>query len=157
MRVARISTSFIDIPGQVSLSIYLTGCSLRCSGCHNPQLQDYGSPHKVYTPHELAERTARSRSLIDYVTWMGGEPSEHPDIEEGMKAMKRELPEIRQAMYTGHYMDDVKHLIPYLDLIVAGPWQGLPASDPDTNQQTWLKDRDGWRQVNYSTLTEKAE
>jgi organic radical activating enzyme len=109
----------------------------------------------VFTPAELAESIARAAGMIDCVTWMGGEPTDHPDIREGMEAVKRRLPDLKQCMYTGRSIGNPRthRLLDMLDLVVAEPYMGRGISDAGTNQLIWIKVPGGWSQIKYDEFS----
>jgi len=39
-QVARICTSFIDVPDKIAVALYFAGCTLRCKDCQNQELWD---------------------------------------------------------------------------------------------------------------------
>jgi len=36
--IAKIFTSFIDVPDKVATAVYFSGCSIRCKNCHNKDI-----------------------------------------------------------------------------------------------------------------------
>ena len=46
LRYAEIALSRQEVPGEVSVCVYISGCSNRCLNCHYPELMDpdYGIP-----------------------------------------------------------------------------------------------------------------
>ena len=69
------SMGTLDGPG-VRFVIFLQGCPLRCSCCHNPDTWDTDGG-KCYTPRELVDRALRFREYFGEdggVTVSGGEP-----------------------------------------------------------------------------------
>ena len=56
-----------------TLEIYLSGCTRACSGCHNPELQDFhvGENYIIYMQRLDYQL---SSSLVDNIAIMGGEP-----------------------------------------------------------------------------------
>ena len=70
--VANIVTSFIEIPGRICSSVYLSGCSFNCCGCQNPELQNptFGSPMSCDNVLEIIDKNR----LANWVCFLGGEP-----------------------------------------------------------------------------------
>lgn len=74
MRLAGITTSLVDWPGQVSAVMFFAGCNFRCGYCHNSELisKDAGR----YYHYEEVEKILREYSrTIDSVVMCGGEPT----------------------------------------------------------------------------------
>lgn len=70
--VANIVTSFIEIPGRICSSIYLSGCTFNCSGCQNIELQN---PHfgSLMSCDDVLS-TINKNYLAKWVCFLGGEP-----------------------------------------------------------------------------------
>lgn len=62
-------------PG-LRVSVFLSGCSLRCKGCHNQEAQDpnYGKPFDLVTYLGIEE--ALKNPDIDGISLLGGDPME---------------------------------------------------------------------------------
>ena len=70
--VANITTSFLELPGLICSSVYLSGCAFNCKGCQNPDLQKitYGNIMNVKDViNEISEN-----KLAKWVCFLGGEP-----------------------------------------------------------------------------------
>lgn len=72
VQIGSITTSFIEIPGQICTSIYLSGCDINCFGCQNPELQDpaYGEEYVI----DDIVCQMNSNTLAKWVCFLGGEP-----------------------------------------------------------------------------------
>ncbi len=69
------SLGTVDGPG-IRFVVFLSGCPLRCSCCHNPDTRD-PSVGTLYTARELADKAARFRTYFGAdggITLSGGEP-----------------------------------------------------------------------------------
>ena len=98
-RVEKWITSFIDVPGQISIVVYLRGCSLKCEDCQNCALQDGAEGGTVYRAAELAD-LLNTRKLPDWVCFQGGEPLDQSNFVQAVIA--RLHPHFRVAIYTGY-------------------------------------------------------
>lgn len=76
--IARIATSFIEIPGKICTSIYFTGCNFKCIGCQNPELQLLSNG--TLTSLEQILREIDENKLAKWVCFLGGEPFEQPEF-----------------------------------------------------------------------------
>ena len=69
------SLGTVDGPG-IRYVVFMQGCNLRCSCCHNPDTWDFNSD-KIYTPSEVVANASR---YVEYfgldggITISGGEP-----------------------------------------------------------------------------------
>ncbi len=105
LRVAGfVPESIVDGPG-IRLTIFAQGCSHRCPGCHNPESQDPlgGEDMEV---GELLKRIRAARSIIDGVTFSGGEPFEQA---APLAALTAELPTIglNLVLYSGYTFEEL--------------------------------------------------
>ncbi len=139
-------TSFIDVPGKISFSIFFSGCSIRCRDCHNKKLWNLDSG-KLTSADSLIEKI-KLNTLIDYVAFMGGEPTDQ--MEFLIHICKRIKDEIKLpiALYTGREFEVLpKQLTDLIDLIICGPYKkemhvgGWPAS---SNQRIFTKRGEQW-------------
>ncbi len=76
----------IDFPGRLSAVVFVQGCPLRCTYCHNPHLQTRHSPVDG-APHwtQVREWLSRRQGLIDAVVFSGGEPTVDPMLPDAMR------------------------------------------------------------------------
>ncbi|MDR3005407.1 MAG: radical SAM protein, partial [Acidovorax sp.] len=66
----------IDYPGKLSAVIYVQGCPLRCSYCHNPHLQQRCAGTQTWgAVHAWLQRRV---GLVEAVVFSGGEPTVDP-------------------------------------------------------------------------------
>jgi anaerobic ribonucleoside-triphosphate reductase activating protein len=70
--IANVTTSFIEIPGVICSSIYMTGCSFNCQGCQNPELQKLSAGYKM-SVMDVVDRVDENH-LAKWVCFLGGEP-----------------------------------------------------------------------------------
>lgn len=132
MNYAELTVTTQDVPGEVSICFSITGCPLRCKGCHSPHLwkKESGQP----LPHlDYVEILHRYRNMASCVLFMGGEW--HP------VALKSRLMEARKmgyktCLYTGR--DTLPEtLLEELTWVKYGPWisQLGGLDQPGTNQR----------------------
>jgi pyruvate formate lyase activating enzyme len=79
--------SLIDFPGQLCRVLFISGCNLRCTFCHN---KDLLKPKDTSLKWErLLETLASSREYwVDAVCITGGEPTLHPQLSELIQRIK---------------------------------------------------------------------
>ncbi len=145
--IVSTKTSFIDVPGKIAISIIFSGCSIRCKDCHNKQLWDVKSGK--LTSSDQVIKNIKENPLVDYVAFMGGEPTDQMDFLIHLcERIKMEL-NLPVAVYTGREFEVLpQKLIKNLDLVICGPYKkelhigGWPAS---SNQRIFKKRGDQWQ------------
>lgn len=133
MRYHRCDIVFQEVPGEISLSLSISGCPIRCSGCHSPELWPArnGSP---LGPTELTRLLDRYEGLVTNVLFLGGEWHRDLLISLLRQARARGL---RTALYTGLHEKEVNiDLKRHLTYLKSGPWVAARGglADPGTNQ-----------------------
>lgn len=113
-------------PG-VRVSIFVSGCTLKCKGCFNPESWDFNAGEEF-----TKETIARIIELLkrDYITGLsilGGDPFEVQNIEpvtELCKAVKAAVPEKSIWLWTGRKYENYadQPIMAYLDTVVDGPY-----------------------------------
>jgi anaerobic ribonucleoside-triphosphate reductase activating protein len=150
LQIASISTGFSEIPGEISLNIYAQGCKLRCEGCQNPELQQFnaGSTLKIQDFIPIINKN----TLCNWICWLGGDVIYQP---EGLLAANSFFKEhgYKICLYTGIFFRNIdKNILSDIDLVIDGPWKGIPITDKNTNQRTYIK-RDGkWVRTSFKKL-----
>lgn len=134
MKIYKYDILFQEVPNEISLGFYVCGCSLRCPGCHSPELwsENNGFALSDELFNSLLEKYA---AKISCVLFLGGEwrPLE---LIHFLKLC--EVRGLKTALYTG--LDDITPEIKqHLDYLKCGPWRealgGLPS--PVSNQIFW--------------------
>ncbi|MDO5090021.1 MAG: anaerobic ribonucleoside-triphosphate reductase activating protein [Cardiobacteriaceae bacterium] len=134
LRFTTESIVWQEVPGEVSLAFLVSGCPLRCPGCHSAESwrSQLGTP---LTPEYLGARLAQYRGLISCVLFMGGEWQ--ADV------LLARLQQVRAAglatcLYTGLEQNALPpQLLPHLDYLKTGRWIAARGGldSPDTNQR----------------------
>lgn len=106
----------------VALTIWFSGCSRKCKGCHNQKLSDpnAGSDMEVGDIVRLIDPSVHKSVVL-----LGGEPMEQPKHEllRLITEIYKVDPTIKIWMYTGYELDDVPLAIRYsLYAIKTGPY-----------------------------------
>ena len=122
MRILNIvEGTSVDGPG-LRTSIYFSGCTHKCEGCHNPQSWDFEAG-KETTLEEVMK-------VIEYngfpVTFSGGDPFfQAEDVTELAREIKSRLGK-NIWCYTGYLWEEIQQhkefmpLLEYIDVIVDG-------------------------------------
>ena len=61
-----------EVPGEISLCVSVTGCPLRCKGCHSPFLWKKGTGSAL-TDEVFVAALERYKNMLSCVLFMGGE------------------------------------------------------------------------------------
>ena len=121
-----------EVPGEISLCFTISGCPLRCDGCHSPFLWKEGSGSKI-SKKAYGDILHRYFGFATCVVFMGGEW--HPEeLVFYLKYAKEQG--YKTCLYTG--LDKVNQkILDHLTYIKTGPWMaelgGL--SSKTTNQK----------------------
>lgn len=75
---AWMPAGMLDWPGRVAVTVFVSGCNLRCPYCHNPSLLTPSD--SLGTWPELCAYIERRRSWIDGLVLTGGEPTCDPQL-----------------------------------------------------------------------------
>ncbi|MCO5725036.1 anaerobic ribonucleoside-triphosphate reductase activating protein [Robiginitalea marina] len=121
-----------EVPGEVSLCFTISGCPLRCEGCHSPFLWKEGSG-RLLTFATYKDILYRYRGFATCVLFMGGEW--HPNTLADFLKYAQETG-YATCLYTG--LNAVpESLARYLTWIKTGPWDASRGGlgSPDTNQR----------------------
>lgn len=121
-------TSINDGPG-VRVVLYVSGCSLYCKGCHNPESWDFnaGKLFNDTAKQELFE--ALNKPYIRGITISGGNPLERPyEIFKLVNEIKSKFPHKDIWLYSGHTYEQIRSsrekfkAILGVDVVVDGPY-----------------------------------
>ena len=144
--VVKIFTSFIDVPDEIATSIYFSGCSVRCPGCHNKQYWDRSSGTPMSDDKMM--HIIQDNPVTSYVAFLGGEPTDQlPFLLHMCERVSLETNK-KIALYTGREFEVLpQELLQYPSLIVCGPYKqelhqdGWPAS---ANQRIFKRKDHVW-------------
>lgn len=108
----------VDGPG-IRTVVFLSGCTLRCKFCHNPEMWVKGKEN--YTAEALAEKIIKNKNYFGDkggVTFSGGEPIlQSKFVIEVCKILKKE--NIHIALDTaGVGLGDYKEILDIIDLVL---------------------------------------
>lgn len=129
MKVVSIRKVFQEIPNEISISFFISGCKIHCKGCHSSEF--WGDVGTTLTVDYFNSVLSKYQGLASCVLFLGGEWTDELPLfldlarEQGYKT----------ALYTGD--TDVSHeLKDRLNYLKTGEWRGdLGGLDSaDTNQ-----------------------
>lgn len=109
---------FQEIPDEISLSYLITGCPLRCQGCHSSDSwrADTGRP---LTMAVLQDHLLKYSSWISCVLFMGGEWQAH-ELRQHCQLIRSTG--LKTALYTG-LESAPADLLPHLDYVKLGRYR----------------------------------
>lgn len=123
---------WLEVPGEVSLAFTISGCPLRCKGCHSSESRNPNAGQLLTEEYFLA-RLQQYQGLISCVLFLGGEWQPTELIHLLRIAREQQL---NTCLYTGFEII-APDLLPYITYLKTGPWVaelgGLDS--PTTNQR----------------------
>ncbi len=106
-----------EVPGEISLCFTISGCPLRCEGCHSPYLWKKGMGKKM-TTRAYRQILTRYYGFATCVLFMGGEWHRKALIEKLKYAGSIGY---KTCLYTG--LDEVDSgILEHLTYVKTGPW-----------------------------------
>ena len=120
-----------EVPGEISLALSISGCPLRCKGCHSTETYDTNFGEKL--TYEKIDKLLNKH--VTCVLFYGGEwnPEELIKFLKYINAKK-----LKTCLYTGYELDFIpKEILNELDFIKTGSYNaslgGL--NNKNTNQK----------------------
>lgn len=124
-----------EVPNQLSLCFTITGCPLRCKGCHSPYLwkKENGKP---LTDELFLDKIEQYDEMVSCILFMGGEWEEKDLIRKLQMAQKRNL---YTCLYTGK--EDISPIIKkHLTWLKTGAWIAhLGGLESNTTNQKFIE------------------
>ena len=134
MRYSSSQIVFQEIPTEISLAYQITGCPLKCAGCHSSDLWSSFSGQEL-TLESLDKDLEKYIEYISCVLFLGGEWDES-GLEQLLNRIKSY--DLKTALYTGLEMQQVgQPILNLLDYLKYGPYLAKfgPLTSPTTNQK----------------------
>ncbi len=121
-----------EVPGEVSICFSITGCSVRCKGCHSPYLWKEGSG-RLLSKETYAEALSKYKGMASCVLFMGGEWHKKELIDKLKYARQQGY---KTCLYTGEETL-TNDILEQLTWVKTGAWKGDLGGlgSPTTNQQ----------------------
>lgn len=122
MRLGQFLPFSLAETDSIGCSIFFQGCTKRCKGCHNPQLQPFGGGEEV-SIEALVKKIKKNISWYKSVAFVGGEPLDQPkalfDLLNEIKKLKLET-----WLYTGYEVDEIPdYILNLCDVVIAGEYK----------------------------------
>ena len=109
---------FQEVPGEISLCFYISGCDLRCEGCHSPFLWKEGNG-SILTIDTYKSILNQYKNLATCVLFMGGEWHQNELISMLQLAKKQHY---KTCLYTGENSVS-ENIKTHLTFLKTGKWQ----------------------------------
>ncbi len=124
-----------EVPGEVSLCFSISGCPLRCEGCHSTHLWKKRKGKKL-TKKIFCQTICRYKGLASCVIFMGGEWHKKKLVEL-LKIAREE--NYKTCLYTGEEEVD-KEILDQLNWIKTGRWKtSLGGLDSQRTNQRFIE------------------
>lgn len=113
----------------IRVSLWVSGCSLHCKGCQNPQTWDFNSgiPFDSEALQELYD--ALDKEYIQGLTLTGGNPMDNmPEVLHICRTVKERFPDKDIWLYSGYTLEQILQwevgvcILEYVDVLVDGPY-----------------------------------
>ena len=112
----------------IRVVLWVSGCSLHCKGCHNPETwnPNSGKPFNLEAKNELFE--ALDKSYIQGITFSGGNPLDSfPEVFALCKEIKEKFPSKDIWLYSGYTYEEINQalmgmILEYVDILVDGKY-----------------------------------
>lgn len=120
MRYSKIDIVYQEVPNEISLAFFITGCPMRCPGCHS---KEYQNPKigNVLDSKSFENKLKQYKGLISCVCFFGGEW----DVElKKLLDIAHTKYKLKTCLYTGRDLNnkDVVAVKPFLDFVKYGPY-----------------------------------
>lgn len=111
------------------VTLFVSGCSHRCKGCHNPETWnfDFGKDFNDDVKNRLFDII--SKPYIKGLTLSGGDPLDsYDDVLDLVKEFRNRFGETKDIwVYTGYVIDDLltlnrEEILEYIDVLVDGEY-----------------------------------
>ena len=138
MNYHKIEKTSVANGNGIRVVLWVSGCSLHCKGCHNPETWNLNSG-KLFdeeAKNELLE--ALDKPYIQGITFSGGHPLENENVEciyNLILEIKDKFPEKDIWLYTGYQFEDIinnplrdfnttlkKRIVEMCDVVVDGKY-----------------------------------
>ena len=129
----------------ISADMFFYGCSRKCEGCHNKELQEFVEP--TVTLSSIIS-TIKKTDKAKVINLMGGEPIEQDNLIELTKALKDNGKKV--CMFTSSEFEQVPQgLLEELDYLKTGEYQENNKTKfgsflASKNQKMWKKEGGSW-------------
>lgn len=140
MKYVDVKEVFAEIPDEITLAVSISGCPIRCPGCHSQYLwADTGEPLTV----EAVAEMLKSHVGITCLCLMGGD--QDPAEIDRLAHWTKENSKVRTAWYSGRDKLPPEIRLENFDYLKIGPYDDSRGSlnARTTNQRLYRVERKG--------------
>ena len=133
MKYVDTKVVFREVPDELTLAINISGCPVKCPGCHSAYLaKDIG---EILDKDSLA-RLIEGNPGISCVSFMGGD-ADPAFIRELAAWIKSSYPGMKTCWYSGRDLENARPNLDILDFVKVGPYMDEygPLDSESTNQR----------------------
>ena len=115
MNYAGIIKNDTGAGNKVNVSLYVSGCPLKCKGCHNAEMQDYnyGKPLTTEVIQDIVDSIVDNGVQRNF-SILGGEPLAPPNLHgvaRVINAVRCSYPDIEIYLWTGYTLEQINNRI----------------------------------------------
>jgi anaerobic ribonucleoside-triphosphate reductase activating protein len=131
MKYLRISYPDIENGLGFRVTLWTSGCTLKCKGCQNPRSHSFQAGQDFTEEAEAELLNALKKPYIKGLTLSGGNPIEvAKDLVPVIKKIKEELPDKDIWLFSGFTLEEILEsgdqdkldLLGFIDYLVDGPF-----------------------------------
>lgn len=148
MRFADIKKNDINNGEGIVVSLWVTGCPIKCPHCHNESIWDNHSGEYFTNKHldEIIEELSDPRVDKGF-SILGGEPLatwNYDEVLKIVKAVRKKFPKKQIWLWTGYNYDNIQNLeiFNYLDVVIDGMYV-----DALKDEETWWRGSSNQRMI----------
>lgn len=124
---------FREVPDEVALAVNISGCPVKCPGCHSSYLaQDIGE----ILDRDSLGKLIRDNRGVTCVSFMGGD-ADPMYVKELALWVRSEFPGMKICWYSGRSLENAEPVAEALDFLKVGPYidECGPLDSETTNQR----------------------
>ena len=136
LKYSEIGLSHREVPGEISVCIYITGCPNRCIDCHYPELQsDQGIPLNKYY-EGILNLYGRYATCVCFLGEGNGSQKDREELLQYLHTAKQYG--FKCCLYSGRDTE-IEEWMRLFDYVKTGSYQKTngPLSNSDTNQRMY--------------------
>ena len=139
LRILDITAPDINNGNGVRVTLWVSGCTHKCKGCHNSWTWNYNQG-KIFAEDsdEILNKLSNwlSRDYVDGITFSGGDPLDQDndglcELYNIIKWVRNNFPKKTIWLYTGYTKEEIdesnnymrKKVVDSLDVLVDGPYK----------------------------------
>ena len=124
MNYSKINTADILSGPGVRVSLFVSGCTLHCVGCQNPEAWSFGYGEKYTDDTKQRILNALAQPYVKGLSLMGGEvyDQDPTDLVELVEEVRKLYPHQNIWVWTGYEFEEIRNhpLTKYVDVAVVG-------------------------------------